>query len=361
MPCVVRFIANHAFFMETQLNRKQIEKWWKVALLVASRFQNSSQDHDLIRETNLIGDSAINLGSKLRSLETASSRNWKAALSLVISDCQKSIQQTEKLLDVVQQSLTELTKRTTIHPKDVFLDLVAINEDFDNVRYDAKTKMLSVNSKSIHLEDIRLGRFEIQLSLDSLSVESSSVYEVIEVDPNPAAPNENVTHPHVERNRLCEGDAQPAIRLALEQGRLLDFFQIVQQVLGTYNASSAYVLLSEWEGVSCKHCGYTSSPDDSRDCSNCASTICDECIEECDTCNQLYCSDCYSSCDDCCDATCNSCSETCKDCDQQFCTECITENERCKTCEEKSKEDSDAGANNTEVHADGVGQTAVPS
>ena len=347
--------------MERQINRKQKGEWWRVALLITERLQHTPDNETLIKGTNLIRDSAANLEGSLRSLQTASSRNWLAAERLVISDCQNSIGQTERLLSKIQQALTESEKKPKLETKEIFLDLVALHEEFDELRFDAKAKLLSVVSKRIDLEDVHLGRFKIQLELNSLSGETTAIYEVIEVDPNPAAPNENVTHPHVERNRLCEGDAQPAIRLALRQGRLFNFFQIVQQVLGTYNSSSAYVQLSEWEGVSCKHCGYTSSPDDSRDCANCASTICDECVRECDNCNQLFCSECYETCDNCCDVTCSACSETCLDCNQQFCSECITQNERCETCEKKSKEDSGAGADETEVHADGVGEAAVPT
>ena len=217
-------------------------------MLVAGRFQHLQQEKNLIRETNLIKDSAINIEHLLRSLEVASNRCWQAAERQVITDCQNSIQRTEKLLDGIKRALTEMKKNPELNPKEIFLDLAAIQEEFDDLHFDCKTKLLSVVSKAIHLEDIHLGRFKIQLELNSLSAETSGLYEVIEVDPNPAAPNENVTHPHVERNRLCEGDAQPAIRLALQQGRLFDFFQIVQQVLGTYNSSSAYVQLSEWEG-----------------------------------------------------------------------------------------------------------------
>ena len=352
--------------MERQINRKQISKWWRVALLVAGRLKHEQQNQNLNRDTKLILESAASLEGKMRSLDIAFDRNWRAAERLAISDCQNSVNQTERLLSKLQQSLSQLKKRPKPILKEIFLDLAAIDEEFDELQFDAKTKLLSVVSKSIHLEDIRLGRFRIELSLDSLSAEASGNYEVIEVDPNPAAPNENVTHPHVERNRLCEGDAQPAIRLALQQARLFDFFQIVQQVLSTYNPSSAYVQLSEWEGVNCRQCGYTSSSDDSRDCSNCVSTICDECIGECDTCNEFFCSDCYTTCDDCCEVTCNTCLEACKDCDQRFCNECITENERCKSCEKKSKEeekDEDSSPSGTEpaVHADSMGEAVVPA
>ena len=47
--------------------------------------------------------------------------------------------------------------------------------------------------------------------------------------------------------RLCEGDGRSAIRQALAQGRLLDFFMLVAGGLRTYNAESPFVALEIWE------------------------------------------------------------------------------------------------------------------
>ena len=58
---------------------------------------------------------------------------------------------------------------------------------------------------------------------------------------------------------------------------------------------------------------------------------------------------------------CKDCSETCNDCKEIFCKYCLINNGRCKSCYEKSKEESDAGTDEAEVHADGVGEVAVPT
>ncbi len=41
---------------------------------------------------------------------------------------------------------------------------------------------------------------------------------------------------------------------ALTEGRLLDFFMIVRQVLQTYSPDSPYVSLDDWYGRQCSDC-----------------------------------------------------------------------------------------------------------
>jgi hypothetical protein len=77
------------------------------------------------------------------------------------------------------------------------------------------------------------------------------------------------THPHVREKLLCEGDGAASIRRALAEGRLLDFFTLVRQVLETYNPGSAYVELSRWNGVTCKDCGYIMPGDGYGTCDLC--------------------------------------------------------------------------------------------
>ena len=66
---------------------------------------------------------------------------------------------------------------------------------------------------------------------------------MIAEDPHPAHSDDSVTHPHVQSEGVCEGDAKLPIRNALSQLRLLDFFQIVGSLLRTYNSGSPYVAL----------------------------------------------------------------------------------------------------------------------
>ena len=54
---------------------------------------------------------------------------------------------------------------------------------------------------------------------------------------------------------LCEGEGRLPVLRALEQGRLLDFFLLVRNVLSTYNPDGAHLPLSRWRGAPCTDCG----------------------------------------------------------------------------------------------------------
>ena len=122
---------------------------------------------------------------------------------------------------------------------------------------------------------------------------------MIAIDANPAGANDSVTHPHVQDEELCEGDGQQSIRKALEQGRLLDFFVIVANLLRTYNSGSPYISLSEWHGVECADCGYSVSADDRWICEKCETTLCEECNYNCFGCDRIYCNECVTRCENC--------------------------------------------------------------
>lgn len=342
------------------MNRQQILLWWKAALQIAVQCRDGQADRDLNLNTNRIRDSAGRMEAQCRQLGLAFDRNWQSAENLVVADCRRTIRQTIDLLNEAQQTLSR-TKRQPINDKEIFLDLMSLQREFDEIQFDAKAKRLSVVSRPIQLEQLHLGRFRIELHLDSLSPNKAGYYEVIAMEPNQADANENIVHPHVDENRLCEGDAKAPIRMALTQGRMLDFFQIVQQVLSTYNPSSAYLTIADWNGVSCNHCGYTTDSENSNSCRNCETTICDECVYTCSDCDRLICSNCQSTCDDCHETVCDSCAASCEDCEKQFCNDCMSQNERCESCDEKAKEESDPGTTEVDVHADGVGQAPVPA
>ena len=142
-------------------------------------------------------------------------------------------------------------------------------------------------------------------------------YRVVARDPNPAARNDSVTHPHVQDEMLCEGDGRSAIRAALAQGRIFDFFLLVSQVLHTYARGSAYVEMDDWSGVSCSDCGTTMSPDDSYCCQRCGSELCGDCRRSCAGCEESHCSGCLSQCPECEMDFCRGCLEVCPGCNAE--------------------------------------------
>ena len=196
-----------------------------------------------------------------RYIEKADVRGWHLAsrrlreqLIHAAAICRSRVEQFERACEIGRQHEAIPTQRQ------LFLDLIALENEFDEVRYDLKHHGLSVVTEAIALEGIELGRFEIELNLDNWGY-----YEVIAIDPNAAASNSETTHPHVQEKGLCEGEGRMPIRRALKQGRVLDFFLLVRQILQTYNPGSAFISLNQWHGVDCRDCGQLTNEDE-RDC-----------------------------------------------------------------------------------------------
>src|SRR4029078_3338290 len=99
---------------------------------------------------------------------------------------------------------------------------------------------LSVITEAILLDGVYLGPFEIQLNWSRAPDSDRICYRVMAEDPHPAESRDNVTHPHVMDELLCEGDGKHAIRLALSEGRLLDFFTLVAGLLRTHQPESPF-------------------------------------------------------------------------------------------------------------------------
>ncbi|MFH1268857.1 MAG: hypothetical protein ABIK89_24285, partial [Planctomycetota bacterium] len=146
---------------------------------------------------------------------------------------------------------------------------------------------------------------------------------------------------HVQANQLCEGEGRSAIRRALREGRLLDFFVLVRQILQTYNGANAYVSLASWSGVQCRDCGELVGEDDRDSCEPCGADICTSCSSACARCGRTCCSECSETCPGCEERYCAGCLKPCAGCREPFCQECLT-HENCSTCrEDDKKEDRD--------------------
>ena len=146
-----------------------------------------------------------------------------------------------------------------------------------------------------------------------------NVYSIVALDPHPAACNEAVTHPHVSDEGLCAGDGGAAIQMALANGRICDFFLLVQAVLTTYNSGSPYISLDNWYGTPCYDCGYSMDTEDAHWCEACEHDYCSECISCCEKCEGWFCRGCLTECEICGDLYCRGCMTTCPDCGRELC------------------------------------------
>jgi hypothetical protein len=229
------------------------------------------------------------------------------------------------------QSLPNLTRA-------IYEDLLALEEEFEEVEVDLQEKVLSVTTGPIQLEGIELGRFQVRLKWRKF--QESRAYDVLALEANPAATSSSTTHPHVQSDVLCEGEGRTAIRSALEQGRVLDFFLLVQQVLQTYNSGSAYIHLSDWSGVECSDCGTTASEEDSSSCGLCDSSLCSDCSRSCGSCHRCLCNSCSSLCEGCDTDFCSACLTDCTACGERYCSECLTSGQ-CRSCRENQENEDE--------------------
>jgi len=165
---------------------------------------------------------------------------------------------------------------------------------------------------------------------------SAHAFEVIALDPNPPDCADDVTHPHVRNGELCAGDATVPISQALESGRLADAFLAIRAVLETYNESSPYVALSEWNGRPCDDCGASVDSDDAYSCEECNQLCCGECISRYEICDSSFCQRCLAEDPQSGRMCCRSCRHRCGQCSRIVDAESfVDETGLCPECHEE--------------------------
>lgn len=299
-----------------------------------------------------------------RRLDLATARNWKAA-------AKDAADRLRGALDILRMrslhaidDLTRLTKpRLEPTATSVYRDIAALRGEFEGVTVNRAKQRITVQTSSIQLQYVELGSFEICLNWKF--IKESSPYDVLAVEPNSPSSNDSVTHPHVQGESLCEGEGSDAIRRALDEGRIYDFFCIVDHVLRNYNPDSAYVQIEDWNGISCKACGDNVDEDDAVGCCKCETELCLDCSTCCDSCVDRFCSECISSCESCGDDVCQMCLKSCDDCGDSFCNTCLFEG-TCDDCITKQNEANEEECRKTEqavtaVHPIRDGKAAVPA
>jgi len=277
---------------------------WRLAGRLADRVAKLHPQTNLNRLDHAAWMSARRLESRLDEL---ASRNWQTARTHVRWQLQSSLRWLQSSLGNLLKDLPPVCRLTEPpNPRQVYEELLATRDEFDDFEFDLRQQTLSVTTDSITLEETLLGRFRIVLDFANLS--ANVCYRVVAETPHPAASQLDATHPHVMNERLCEGDGGAALEEALRTGRMCDFFQIINLTLQTYNASSAYASLNEWEeGAECRACGDRLSEDDSYCCDDCGATTCENCCTCCQHCGVSACDSCIQSCPNCGEKSCSAC------------------------------------------------------
>ena len=293
-----------------------------------------NQLRNFASQLNEIDSNSRKLGKALSKQCYLAAGKYKSRIARTLNDLSYLISRNKQLLDVPEGKVPKLSM--------LVAELQQLQADCGQIDYDKNNNAVSIVTSSIDLDDVYLGPFKIELHLNKLpELYKESPYLVIALEPNPAATDESVTHPHVSNERLCEGDGSVAIRTALEQGRLTDFFTMIKSILNTYNPDSPYIALSDWDGTPCYDCGYNCNRDNCYYCSFCDRDYCEECSSYCRICEETLCLGCGGQCPHCEELVCPNCISECKECEEICCKECLTEN-LCPNCLEERDDNEES-------------------
>ena len=231
----------------------------------------------------------------------------------------------------------------------ILQDLRQLQEEFDQLIIEPKRGSITMVTKSVILRDIRLGRFRLELYVDRLRDRRDvTAVDCVALDPNPASTSDDTTHPHVQNNVLCAGDATMPIQVALQEGRVCDAFLLINAVLHTYNESSPYISLDDWFGMACADCGYTTDEESIYRCENCEQHICDNCVGTCDGCDASFCQSCLEHTQN--QYLCPACRTICPRCDDVVSASEVRELGMCRSCHEDREEQQQLGQEEQEDH-----------
>jgi len=271
------------------------------------------------------------LETESRKLGKSLAHNWHLATEKCCSRAHRLLCDISYSVSRINQ-VAEKTDRKIPKLSCLVEDLDQLQAEFGHIDFDKAASAISVATRPITLDDVYLGPFKIRLDLNKLSeLFKNRPYYCIALEPNPAATSSDITHPHVSNDQLCEGDGSVTITASLQQGRICDFFSIVNNILNTYNPDSPHVALSDWDdGVPCYECGYVMGSEDSYYCEHCDREYCSECSMCCNWCEESVCLGCAADCGYCKETVCPKCLDKCPICGGDFCKRCIV---KCSQCE----------------------------
>jgi len=240
--------------------------------------------------------------------------------------------------------------------KDLIEEIKAINDGWCGVEFRDNTLKVPINNVCLSdtngNNEVSLGDFNAELNL-------SNPINGIRVSGGNNYSASGLSHPHIRDEHLCFGEGEDMASVAVCQGRLEDYFRIIEAIVRTYNEGGAYEggELVDWyepdrsDSFICANCEEWTYNDDGRYyeccdislceacdsggyCNSCGGDKCEECMNICEACDECICNKCSMSCGVCCNHYCDSCTSEriCDICQNTMCDECA------KICPECEKE-----------------------
>ena len=178
----------------------------------------------------------------------------------------------------------EKLKRFDEKREEILKDILALEKEFESMKFNVRSGTIYVDTKDIILEDRHenkhnLGPFRISYKVKDAYLK----VKAIAINPNLHQRTEYF-HPHIEKNgKICLGDSIPTLNNAHKKSDIYSIFIILRNVLSNYNVASPYSQLETWNGIPCNHCGKSTKEIELKHCSFCNDLICEECYKEFET------------------------------------------------------------------------------
>lgn len=224
--------------------------------------------------------------------------------------------------------------------KGIIEEVRVVSKRWKKVEFRDGILSVLIESVTLSYEDdaIELGSFRV--SLDT----TDPMGNVIITSIDKVKSHQGHYHPHVDNSILCEGDGTDLLQGAISRGHIEDYFSIVESILRTYNANSAYTKLGEWyesdheNEFYCEPCDIWRDDETSQYCSECGSDSCSHCVEGsyCGDCSEWRCDECSIRCSGCSNSICLGCNTACCQCKNRLCSECAR---NCTCCSDSICED----------------------
>src|SRR5262249_3875561 len=121
----------------------------------------------------------------IRQIRRAKLRSWHLAAKAVADELIYEIPSVLHELTAMQDRLKSQTSELRISSvTDVYQDLVALDEEFEELEYSSDICSLCVTTEPIILQGVYLGPFEIQLKIRRASANTEGSYSVVAKDPH---------------------------------------------------------------------------------------------------------------------------------------------------------------------------------
>jgi len=332
--------------------------FWRIANRIDDKLKKEADETKFIKSVEEIREQADEIKTNINKLERFCELKpclyslylfnlKKKFLIRIENSIRRIVREEETCLEESEKHLENKRRPYTV--KDIYKDLIALEEQYDLCLSDGKanTTVFTVRIEEVEIEGLLLGPFVIRF--DFINNNYNIVSEGI------CSFREEYPHPHVsDGGELCTGEGALPLSSALKEGRLYDFFTTIETILETYDPEGSYCTIEGWFNSSeCYECEASLNQDTEHYCKECEQhvfcedclcyckccegAICERCISECERCSEKLCPGCIKSCSSCSDEICNNCLSSCDKCGEECCSSCLNfcnlcQEEHCSSC-----------------------------